>query len=614
MAIEFDCPNCKTHYRLKDEFGGKTATCKNPNCRKIIPIPKPTGAVLATTPADLDALAAAAFADEPAKADKAEEMIQVTCAGCDHVWQVEAAKEGKNVLCPECRRPTRVPMRKKEEKADWRTGGGGPSMAKRDTGMDREGAFATATAGGISQQTAAEIVKGRVEEEEPEERRKRLIKRAVALVLVLGVVGAGVFFLLRARTEMKIDANMADAVKEQKESGVRVAGHIPDPRFEAVIFRASAEQRARTAGSASDANEALADLKRSRNLAKPAPNAEGTDPDRLAVLADIAATFPQLVARGDQGANAHLLTRPQIATDLRQALTSITDAELAADVIRRVTREAARRDQPTLAEDYVFQPNVPNGNELAAQIGLELLRMAQEPNGEKYRADAEAILKKLASADTPGVHAMRIVLNKPAQPKKEGEPAPSPPLAAMAEADAIRGNLAGAKAARNVPKPEDRAKALAAVGRTLADTNPTEAGPFLVDASKQLKELKGAVSPWVAIRVCELLARLGQVDEAESLAASLADEATRAWARVAILRGRLEAAPDKKGDDGWLEPIGDPSKVVAAAKAREVIARHNAAAGVGDYQAVVKKWPIGVARPFGMAGLVLGQLDRRDGK
>src|SRR3954464_12413523 len=176
MAIEFDCPHCKTHYRLKDEFGGKTATCKNPDCRKVIPIPKPTGAVMTAAPADLDAIAAAAFSDEAAKADKpAEEMIPVTCAGCDHTWKVEASKEGKNVRCPECGKVVRVPIRKKEEKADWRTGGGGPSLAKRETGLDRQGAFGNVAATGISEGTAREIVKGREAEEEPEERRNRLI-------------------------------------------------------------------------------------------------------------------------------------------------------------------------------------------------------------------------------------------------------------------------------------------------------------------------------------------------------------------------------------------------------------------------------------------------------
>src|SRR6188474_111721 len=104
MAIVFDCPHCKTNYRLKDEFAGKTATCKNPNCRKVIPIPKPVGvgasSKLVAKPVDVDAIAAAAFLDEPAAQADAEQeaMIQVTCIGCDHVWSVEASKEGKNVL------------------------------------------------------------------------------------------------------------------------------------------------------------------------------------------------------------------------------------------------------------------------------------------------------------------------------------------------------------------------------------------------------------------------------------------------------------------------------------------------------------------------------------
>src|SRR5205823_1025001 len=155
------------------------ATCKNPDCRKVIPIPKPTGTVRAAAPADLDAIAAAAFADEAARADKpAEEMIPVTCTGCDHTWSVEASKEGKNVRCPDCGKVIRVPVRKKEEKADWRTGGG-PSLAKRETGLDRAGAFGNVAATGISEGTAREIVKGREAEEEPDERRKRRLKWGV---------------------------------------------------------------------------------------------------------------------------------------------------------------------------------------------------------------------------------------------------------------------------------------------------------------------------------------------------------------------------------------------------------------------------------------------------
>ena len=51
MAIEFECPHCKHPYRLKDEFAGRKATCKNPDCRELITIPTPP------TAAELEAAA-----------------------------------------------------------------------------------------------------------------------------------------------------------------------------------------------------------------------------------------------------------------------------------------------------------------------------------------------------------------------------------------------------------------------------------------------------------------------------------------------------------------------------------------------------------------------------
>ena len=603
MAIVFNCPHCATNYRLKDEFGGKTATCKNPNCRKVIPIPKPSGNGAVVPPADLDALAAAAFSDEPAKADKAaEQMIQVTCSGCDHAWMVEASKEGKNVLCPECRRPNRVPLRQKEGKADWRTGGGGPSLAKRDTGLDREGAFGTANIGGISPEAAREIVKSREAEEEPEERRKRLIKRAVLFVVVASVLGLVGYFAFQQRRIDRAETRMEDAVAELTKDGSK------EGRFVGLIHRASAESRIRLAGSAEDAAAALKDLQLARNKAKGSPG-KGPSPDNAAVVADVAVTSPQLLGSAEQVDKGVRLEKTAVIKELRQALQEIPDAELVAEVVRGVTREAAPRGHPTLAEDVAHQRA--DGPELIAQIGLELLRLDRT----KYRGDAEGLAQKLGAADTPGAQALRAALGKAAPAKKEGEAPPAPSLTAVAEAAAINGDAAGATSnARKVPRKEDRAKALAAVGQTLVSTNPTEATAVLVEAAKALQDVQGGVSPWVSVRVCRLLGRLGKFAEAEALAASLPDEQTKAWGRLAALQGRLEAMKNQKGDDTWLEPVGDPTKVAAAAKAREVMARHNAAAGFGgEYQSVVRKWTPGTVRPFGMAGLVLGQLDR-DGK
>ena len=66
-----------------------------------------------------------------------------------------------------------------------------------------------------------------------------------------------------------------------------------------------------------------------------------------------------------------------------------------------------------------------------------------------------------------------------------------------------------------------------------------------------------------------------------------------------------------KADDSWLDQVGDPAKLGAAVKAREEVARHNMAKG-HKYDDTVKGWTKGVARPFGLAGIVLGRDDRNE--
>src|SRR5262245_1510333 len=399
MAIVFDCPHCKTNYRLRDEFGGKTATCKNPNCRKVIPIPMPKtpGGV---NPQDLDAYAAAAFSDEPVLTAGPVEMIDVTCTGCDHTWKVEASKEGKNVLCPECRRPTRVPLRKKQEKADWRTGAG-PSMAKKETGLDREGAFGTVGMGGISDDTAREIVKGREAEEEPEERRKKLIKRSLIALIVIVVGGGLVYYLVKSRKEAVTEGKMEDAVAE-------VGKETKDPRFEAIIRRASGEYRSRNANSDKEAKDALQDLQLARNKAK----AIKVDADKNIILAEVAVTFTELMGTTEQVEKGARMKKDALLGEFRQTLQSITDPDSTAEAIRGITRKLAADGHPTMAEEFTHQLAKPD--ELVGQIGLELLRL----NRDSYKPQVEELLKKVSTNEAPSIQALRLALNKPLTPKK----------------------------------------------------------------------------------------------------------------------------------------------------------------------------------------------------
>lgn len=605
MAIVFDCPFCKLNYRLKDDFAGKIVTCKSPTCRKNFKVPAPKGVAVSTAPVDVDALAAAAFSDESAQQQVAEEMISVTCVGCDHVWQVEASKEGKNVLCPECRKSNRVPLRKKVEKADWRTGADGrPTLAKRETGMDVSGAITSADVRSIGQATAKKIVSERAVEEEPEVRRKRLLKRgAIGLVVVL-VVGSVGYFAFKKRTEIRTEGKMEDAVKELiGPEGTK------DVRIQALIYRASGEFRIRTAKSADDVKAAMLDLQKAKNFAANVnPNAKSTEAgaDRNGILSEVAITQVELVGDAAQIEKGERMKQNDVIKELRLTLQGIADPDLQADTVRAMTRRLATLEHPTLAEEPIRQ--LGNYPDLVAYIGLELMHIDRD----KYRAGAEEMLKKSGTSEAPGPQALRLVLGK--TPKKGAETV-APSQIAYAEFNALKGDYAAAKsAANNASKPEDKAKAFAAAGRIAAEAGALDAVGFLESAAGLLKnEAKGTVSPWIVARVARHLAQVGRAEAGELLAASLADEAARSWARLGVLRGRLAQGKDAKGDDTWLDSIGDPTKFPAAAKAREDMARHNARVGSGgDYRTAVKSWPKGTVRPFGEAGLILGGLDRAE--
>lgn len=592
MAIVFDCPHCGTNYRLKDELGGKTATCKNPNCRKVIPIPKAKAAPVVAA-ADLDALAAAAFSDESANQAAVVEWIDVTCSGCDHLWKVEAEREGKNVLCPECRKPNRVPVRKKAEKADWRSGGGGPTGAKKETGLDREGAFSTGQIGGISSQTATKLVRERDSEEEPEVKRKRRLKQLLYGTIFLMVAGTGGYFALKTSREIRADNKMSDAVAEvdDKKDGSN------DPRHKSIVHRASGEFRIRSAEKAEDIKAAMLDLQTARNVLN---STQGSAIDRNILLAEVAISMADLLGTPEEIEADTRLDGKTVIPQIRQALQRLgpAEAELVNDSIRAVTRKFAAKQQAVLAEQIAVQL----GPDAVGTVGLELLKLDRE----KHKATVTGMLQKAGNPDAaPSLQALKIFLAiTPAKGKEAPKGKEIPPSTkAIAEAAALKNDPAGARAAASRGTTDEKAAAFAAAGIVLDDV------PMLTEAANLLKGSKTTANVWVCLRVCRALANLGAVDKAEELAASLNDDAAKAWGRLEVIRGRLLAGKSAKADDSWLDPLGDPVKSGAALKAREEFARHNARNG-HEYQSVIKGWTKGSVRPAGIAGTLLGIQDR----
>src|SRR5262245_38493848 len=215
MAITLNCPHRGETYRLKDDLAGKKVNCRRATCRKPFTVPAAAAVPANTPPADLEALAAAALSEEPveAKPKGPQGTIKVTCAMCDHAWEVDRALEGKNVPCPECRKIVRVPVLKEEKPADWRTGRSGrPSLAKNEEKL--EGAWDTDRkyAGAGSLEAAGAI---KIEEEEPEPGAKLRRARNVLLILAgLGAVAFGVMSFMKSRQEGRQDRSLADAIKE----------------------------------------------------------------------------------------------------------------------------------------------------------------------------------------------------------------------------------------------------------------------------------------------------------------------------------------------------------------------------------------------------------------
>src|SRR5207247_347306 len=70
-------------------------------------------------PVDVEAEAAAAFADEPKKADETPTSIKFKCEWCDFEIELGVDMAGKRAPCPDCRRITKVPDLAKPVKKDW---------------------------------------------------------------------------------------------------------------------------------------------------------------------------------------------------------------------------------------------------------------------------------------------------------------------------------------------------------------------------------------------------------------------------------------------------------------------------------------------------------------
>jgi tetratricopeptide (TPR) repeat protein len=619
MAIAFSCPHCGELYRLKDELAGKRVTCRKTTCRKVFAIPG--NAPKVSAPVDAEALAAAALAEEPAVKQPTgpQKKIKVTCEYCDHAFEVEASMAGKNVRCPECGKIVKAPALVEQKPIDWRTGGDGrPSMAKREKDPALDGAWEAERtfAKRESLEQAGAIAKE--EETEPVPIGKR-IRQIVLLLAGLGLIAWGAIWFTKSRKEEKTERSLAEAVNAVENADETKA----IPQFHAAIYRAAAEHRLRGIQKKEDLEEGEKYLLRAVAKLRDLPP---TATERNALLVQVAELMPELGGPKDQvdqdlrrgWADGQI----SVKKHLRQTLQNLPpDRDLKMLALRKVARRLGAKGQAEMATALALEVAADEPAEAIGQIGLELFQSGQKEAAQEVLKRAEGLGD---AAKAPALTALRLALGG-------GQPAPAgnltlipPPEAGSASDDARLAYAEGLALAGKMPQAlsvagfdgpggdEGRVRAYAAVASVALESGAGEAVSAAELAARIIEQKMRSSPPptWLMIRVAGLAARAGRVDAANGVVDTISDESAKSWAKLEVLRGRL-AALKEKGDDSWLDALGDPSKPkVVQGLGREEMARHNAAVGESGYAKVVDTWPKAM-RAFGQAGTALGEQDRR---
>jgi hypothetical protein len=635
MAIEFDCPHCQHHYKLKDELAGKTATCKN--CRRKIVIPNavtiPDDTPL-PTPLDAEAAEAAALAalneEAQPQEDAAQKVIPVECPHCSHKWTEPLERAGKNTLCknPECKQRIKIPEAKDDAPLDWRQ-----KRTKLPEGAKQnfEKLEGVQDAGEVKQLSHETVKKTLLEDEiEP-----RPLKQKVMFVLLgLGLIASAVFgvrYMMQSRTEGKEDRLMQEA-QEEFTRGAETYAKDEQQLLSAVQYIAAGEHAVRH-DTKDKLKEALDQFARARE----ALQRTGAAPARNAVCGELAVALLVLGGSEQQARdqvrirwteetvgkyrpNEHVFN---VLEELRKTLGLVpgVDADFRTHLARRLTRELVKRGQAGLAIKLIPLALFSKAEQPEAEAAVALEVNRAERGAPTVLAAAKALKDRpLGDLKTaPSAQILFSVLKTEQAPLLFPPPAPGTGAVTDLQRYAYTGTYvldgkpdeALKLALRTSSTPDAQLRALTLCADWAVDPGPAlDAALGIVAAHKNPKEVK--VSPYFALRLAQIAAASGKHEQAKQFALAIPDESLRAWALGEIVRTRLAAAPKEKGDEGWVELPDDPKKVRAGhAWARLWIARQNTHIS-GDRAAEVKAvsaWPSSVA-PFGKAGVALGLQDK----
>jgi hypothetical protein len=580
MTIKFKCPHCQKPLGVKDHLAGKKAPC--PSCKQTVTIPAPV-----SQPADLEAFAASAFADQPAAAAAPKETtrtIEFTCLYCDELVKVSADLGGKQAPCPACKRIVKVPLPKDDKPKDWRTADKrGPSGARRDTEAAPEGAWGAGSATTVSRQTLVET--GAVQEEREPVTVGQWIKRGLLLLLVLGLAVGG-WFGLRAYWSTSQQREALAKALEYLKPDAKVK--LPVSWWVAELRRVEGEHALRANKPVKDALEAF---HRAREpFLQRAGQKGSSENDQDAFLIDLALTQVELGGNQDEIDGKVRLKWEDAVKEVRQTLQCLVSEDARVFALRQVCNKfvAKGQIQPALSLARQLTPDVNNdAPTLAPQVALMMTQVDEQ--------EVAALL-----------------------PEPRGQAAKTVERLAWAEGKARKGDLKKARAYAQLPGLAlDRFRALLAVAAVTVDgPQAAEAREDVEAALKMLaSELREArFTEWDLLELYRLGARAGLSEKIEPLARQLPNKALRGRAELELFRARL-AETQGQAEESLLkqafnakDAAKDPP--LAHVLGVEAFARHNTRTGGS---AGVMKFLEGLEpetfRPFGYLGVALGVQD-----
>lgn len=644
MAIKITCPNCKRGMLVPESLAGKKGRCKA--CQHILTVPQlaapastaseaakppapapvkpPTAAPAPAKPpvpaparaADVEAEAAALFADEPKAAAPVEvKLIDLNCPFCDEAIQLPLDLAGKRAPCPECKNIIKVPEPAKKDPKDWRKlETKGPAGARRPEEPALEGAWGSTTARGVAAETLKQV--GLIPEvERPrttwQKIRWPVLGTSAVLVLIIGGWRGYRWWGERAADRAVAEA-LAFAATPEAGPGVKAALSTGAGDFYA--HSRTAHPDPRTGRSDAPAVAARKQFGAALTTLRAAPPGD----ERDGLLADLALALIEVGGDREETDQELRLPWDEIQKMLIAGLQEISRGEARLQALRAVARRLVERGQSKRVLPLTTQI-FPRGNKdaeksadqaVALVVVSRVFRKAQDQeNADKAEKAALALYDDKSPPLRPEVIALAQIQKKKMPPAGDNENDKAnehlgivTALAWEGEWDKARQRAAVDDFGEVVQFRARLAVAAAAVEAQVPDTTHLEDALKMAEGSLSHK----AELSWSLLRLTQLgLATSLPQERVQALADNIGNPAVRGRAQLAVFRANL---------DRTKQPVEDSAadKIEATSLARGLaalaLARHNTRLGA-DAAAAAQSWPQPL-RSFGSLGVALGLEDR----